>query len=248
MARNISIDVCVDSVASAIAAERGGADRIELCGNLHEGGTTPSAGMIEVVRSRVATGMHIMIRPRGGDFCYSEEEFEIMRRDLRMAKNLGADGVVLGVLRRDGSVDVGRTGELAELARPLKVTFHRAFDCCFDLMTALENVIETGADRILTSGGKRNALEALQMLSNLVASARGRTMVMACGRITAANAPAIIRATRVKEIHVGLRRRITEEQISTVPIPLGVNSECDPPRFRVVEGDVRDLRRAVDAL
>lgn len=248
MRHPVSIEVCVDSVASAIAAERGGANRVELCSNLLEGGTTPSAGMMEGVRSRLKVGVQVMIRPRGGDFCYTDEEFEIMRRDLLAAKKTGADGVVLGILKRDGEVDVARTRELVELARPLQVTFHRAFDCSPDLMRALEDVICAGAARILTSGGKPAAVEAVPLVAKLVRSAQERITIMACGGITAANAPTIIRETSVREIHVGLRRRIADAAVTAMPsILLGANSEGELPRFQVMEEDVRALRSAVDA-
>ncbi|HTU40673.1 MAG TPA: copper homeostasis protein CutC [Candidatus Aquilonibacter sp.] len=248
MRHPVSIEVCVDSVASAIAAERGGANRIELCSNLLEGGTTPSAGKMEVVRSRLKVGVQVMIRPRGGDFCYTEEEFEIMRRDLLAAKKTGADGVVLGILKRNGEVDVARTRELVELARPLKVTFHRAFDCSPDLMRALKDVICAGADRILTSGGKQTAVEAVPLIAKLLESAQERITIMACGSITAANVSMIIQETGVREIHIGLRRRIADAPETAVPsISLGPNADSEFPRFQVIEDDVRALRSAVDA-
>ncbi len=248
MRHPVSIEVCVDSVASAIAAERGGANRIELCSNLLEGGTTPSAGMMEVVRSRVTVGVQAMIRPRGGDFYYTEEEFEIMQCDLLAAKQTGADGVVFGILKRDGGVDVERTRELVELVRPLQVTFHRAFDCSLDLMRALEDVIGAGADRILTSGGKQTAAEAVPLITKLVESAQKRITIIACGGIVAANAPMIIRETGVREIHVGLRRRIADAAEKATPsISLGANADSELPRFQINEEDVRALRSAVDA-
>src|SRR6266496_5252381 len=147
MTEPIIIEVCVDSVASAIAAERGGAHRIELCSDLLEGGITPSFGLLGVVRSKVSIGVHPIIRPRPGDFCYSKEEFDSMRRDIEIAKSQGADGVVLGILATDGNVDVQRTRKLIEFARPLSVTFNRAFDMTVDLFCALDDVCETGADR-----------------------------------------------------------------------------------------------------
>ena len=160
MASKILLEVCPDSVASAIAAEQGGARRGEVCSNLAEGGVTPSAGLIAMVRKRITIAMHVLIRPRSGDFCYSAAEFEVMKREIVLAKQLGANGVALGVLDAQGRVDVPRTRELAELARPLSVTFNRAFDVTPDLAAALEDVMRSGADRVLTSGGKATAIEA----------------------------------------------------------------------------------------
>jgi copper homeostasis protein len=248
---SVSIEICVDSVASAIASERGGADRIELCSNLREGGTTPSAGTVEVVRSGTLLGVQVMIRPRCGDFCYSGEEFEIMRHDVLAARQFGANGVVLGLLKEDGSIDVERTRELAELARPLSVTFHRAFDLSRDLARdvkgALEAVILTGADRILTSGGKPAAMEARSILAKLVQDAEGRIRILACGGINASNAATIIRDAGVNEIHAGLRRPLRNATPVHPPLSVGVEYERDAQRFEVREEDVRNLRSAVDA-
>src|SRR5438445_9519302 len=146
------IAVCVDSVESAMAAEAGGAERVELCDNLMEGGTTPSAGAVAAARKKLEIKFHVIIRPRGGDFCYSDVEFEVMKRDVEFAKQLGADGIVIGILLPDGAIDVTRTRELIDIARPMSVTFHRAFDMTRDAFAALETLIDLGIDRILTSG------------------------------------------------------------------------------------------------
>jgi len=247
----VHIEICVDSVASAIAAERAGADRIELCSNLPQGGTTPSAGTIEIVRSATSLGLQVMVRPRSGDFCYSGEEFQIMRRDVLAAQQFGANGVVLGLLKEDGSIDVARTRELVELARPLRVTFHRAFDLSRDLTCdvkdALEAVILTGADRVLTSGGKPTAMEARSILANLVQAAEGRITILACGGIDASNAATIIRETGVTETHAGLRRPPRDVPPAPALLSLGLGYDSEVQRFELREEDVRKLRSAVDA-
>ncbi len=251
MSDRVSIEVCVDSVASALAAERGGAARVEVCSNLLEGGVTPSAGLIEQVRARTSIGLHVMIRPRGGDFCYTREEFETMRSDIIVAKKLGADGVVLGILDAHGMVDTERTRQLVELARPLNVTFHRAFDMSPDLFHALEDVCTTGTDRLLTSGGEETATEAVDRIARLVEAARGRIAIMACGGIKAHNAVSIIEQTGVREIHVGLRSPVLGPILHRNPrISLGTASVdheqfLENQRFQVLEEDVRSLHRAV---
>lgn len=251
--RNISdpvlIEVCVDSVASALAAERGGAARVEVCSNLLEGGVTPSAGLIERVRARTSIGLHVMIRPRGGDFCYTPEEFETMRCDIIATKKLGADGVVLGILEVHGNVDIERTHQLVELARPLRVTFHRAFDISADLFRALEDVCATGADRLLTSGGEKTACEAVEQIGRLVEVARGKIAIMACGGIKRDNAASIIERTGVREIHVGLRSPVVGSTLHHNPrISLGTGCESlrfETQRFEVLEEDVLSLHGAV---
>ena len=244
---SISIEICVDSVGSAVAAERGGATRIELCSDLLEGGITPSAGLIELVRARTSVGLQIMIRPRGGDFCYNADEFETMQRDIRAAKKSGADGVVLGVLHPDGSVDIGRTRRLVEQASPLHVTFHRAFDLSADLFRALEDICAAGPGRILTSGAESAAAQAVDMIARLVQAARGRIAIMACGGIREQNAARIIEQTGVKEIHTGLRSAANPPEDQARPkISLGTVAGLEYQGFQVREEDVRRLRRAVD--
>jgi len=196
------LEVCVESVDGALAAQGGGADRVELCANLLEGGTTPSAGAIRHARQALHIGLHVMIRPRGGDFLYMETEFEVMKLDIENAKKAGANGVVIGMLRADGSVDEVRTRSLIELARPMSVTFHRAFDMARDPYEAMETLIMLGIDRILTSGQEISALEGLELISDLVRKAGDRIVIMPGGGITERNIRRIAERSCAAELHV----------------------------------------------
>lgn len=197
----MTIEVCAYSLESCINAQAGGAGRIELCGGLGEGGTTPSAGLIEVVRQHIDIDIFVMIRPRGGDFVYDFFEEEIMRKDIDLAKKLGANGVVLGVLSPDGQVDIARTKALVDHAAPMKVTFHRAFDLTPDPIKALKAVIATGAERILTSGQKAAAPQAIELLTQLAREAGSDIEIMAGGGVNHTNA-AELKATGVHALHL----------------------------------------------
>lgn len=198
------LEICVETLDAALAAERGGADRIELCENLQVGGVTPSTDLMRAVRSQVHIPVFAMIRPRAGNFFYSEMEFKQMARDLGIAKGLGMDGVVLGLLGADHRVDVQRTRTLVDLARPLPVTFHRAFDETPNLREALQDVIATGAARILTSGGGPSAEQGVAALAELVDAGRKRIRIMPGAGISAANIERILETTRAREVHSGL--------------------------------------------
>jgi len=199
---SILLEACVDSVESAVAAERGGADRVELCADLLEGGLTPSPGTLGLCRRRLRIPIYVMIRPRGGDFLYTGPEFETMAGDIAFAKRRGADGVVLGLLQRDGTVDVARTRALVELARPLDVTFHRAIDVARDPLEALEAVIAAGADRVLTSGQAPTAAGGAKVIASLVHRAAGRITILAGSGIDERNVRRIVALTGVREVHV----------------------------------------------
>jgi len=203
MSKNFLLEICVDSVDSAIAAQEGGADRVELCANLGDGGTTPSAGLIATARRHLRIGLHVLIRPRGGDFCYSAVEFESMKSDVAFAKNLGADGVVFGILKSDHTVDVERMRSLVDLARPLSVTFHRAFDVVTEPLRALEEIIALGIDRLLTSGQAETARAGLPLIAHLAQKAAGRIRIMPGGGVNAQNLPHLINTAGVSEIHAG---------------------------------------------
>jgi copper homeostasis protein len=194
-------EICVDSAAGARAAKAAGADRVELCADLLEGGVTPSRGMIRRARAETDIGLHVIIRPRGGDFLFDDDEFAIMQFDIETAKTEGADGVVIGLLTAAGGVDTARTSELISLARPLSVTFHRAFDMTRAPFEALETLIGLGVDRVLTSGQEATVLEGLSMVGELVRRAGNRIVVMPGGGITSRNVERIVAAANPKEIH-----------------------------------------------
>jgi copper homeostasis protein len=204
VSRKYLLEISVETLEAAMAAERGGADRIELCGNLSVGGVTPDAELVRAVRAQVRIPIFSMVRPRAGDFVYSSAEFSEMRRSIVDAKDSGMDGVVLGVLTKERRVDVERTRELVEFAKPLPVTYHRAFDESADLRQALEDVIQSGAKRILTSGGAKSALKGAAMLAELVEAAADRIIVVPGAGLSAANIRGIAQRTKACEFHSGL--------------------------------------------
>jgi len=236
----MNVEICIDSVDSAIAAARGGAKRVELCSALSEGGITPSAGLISAVRTAIDIELFVIIRPRGGDFIYSESEFEVMIRDIEEAKARKVDGIVLGILAATGEVEVERTRKLVEFARPLGVTFHRAFDICNDLSRAMEDVISAGADRILTSGGAVDAIQGMDRLAQLQEQARGRISIMAGGGIRPSNVFALVRRTGVEEVHSSLSRN------SEGSTEMG-SDQNGRRTYAVVEEDVRAFKAAAEA-
>lgn len=207
----MKLEVIIDSVESAIEAEKGGADRLELCANLVEGGTTPSKGTVKKCIESVTTPINVMIRPRGGDFLYSEHELEIMKEDIAMAKALNANGVVIGLLNEDGGVDVENTKKLVALAQPMEVTFHRAIDMSNDLLKAVDDIIKTGANRILTSGGQQKAEEASSTIAEMVKHANGKILIMAGSGVNDTNIKKMISETGADEFHVSCRKKFSSD-------------------------------------
>ena len=199
---NVIVEVCVQGIASAFAACEGGVRRIELCENLAVGGVTPSAGTIAVVCRRLKVTTHVLIRPRGGNFVYSDNELSAMIHDVETAKTLGASGVVLGLLRTDGTVDAEHTARFVDLAAPLSVTFHKAFDETPDVFEALDTLIALGVDRVLTSGQQSTANQGVAKLAELTQRAGGKLTVMAGGKVAESDLPALV-AAGIREIHVG---------------------------------------------
>ncbi|TCN68470.1 copper homeostasis protein CutC [Acetobacteroides hydrogenigenes] len=196
----MTLEICSGSVQSAINAQAAGAQRVELCEGLVLGGTTPSYGTIALTRKNLSIDVNVLIRPRSGDFLYTDVEFETIKEDIRMVKQLGCNGVVCGILHADGSIDVERTRELVELARPLSFTFHRAFDRASDPVKALEDVIATGADRILTSGQQAKAIDGAPLLKQLVEQANGRIIIMPGSGVNAGNIAELMK-TGATEFH-----------------------------------------------
>jgi copper homeostasis protein len=246
MQNSLALEVCVESIDHAVAAERGGAHRIELCSDLASGGITPSAGLIEAARQHVRLPIHLLIRPRAGDFRYSDYEFEIIERDIRSAKLLRMDGIVLGLLDEDGRVDIGRTSKLVDQARPLPVTFHRAFDLCQDLDASLEAVIHTGAARILTSAGEARVTDAIPALAHLVRAAGDRVVVMPGGGVDVGNIHHILRQTAAREIHtsLGLSAAATDHALGLSGEATAVTGDGSSE----FEGRVRKVREILEAI
>jgi len=235
------VEICVDSVESAVVAQSAGAYRVEFCDNLIEGGTTPSFGQLKIARELLSIKLYVIIRPRGGNFLYSDIEFNVMKEDIRKCGETGCDGVVIGILKTDGSVDKDRTAELVHIAKSysMGVTFHRAFDRSRDLYTALEDIISTGCERILTSGGKGNVLAGASVIKRLIGSANDRITIMPGAGLTPENIKEVAQLTGATEFHGTFRslfkgnmeylnRDITDEERENT------NYRTDPIKVRAV--------------
>ena len=238
------VEVCVDSVEGAEAAQQGGADRVELCAALLEGGLTPSAGTIARAVERLRIGIQVMVRPRGGDFLYSDAEFDVMARDVDAAKQAGAAGVVLGILDRDGVVDAERSWHLIARARPLSVTFHRAFDMARDPFEALETLVDLGVDRILTSGQEASAWDGVDLLRDLVRTAAGRLVIMPGGGIHERNIGRLVDATGAQEVHVTGTRLVESAMTFRNPHCM-MGGSLHPPEYEVRATDPERIQELV---
>jgi len=206
--RHPRIEICVEGIDGLLAAQKAGADRVELCAGLLEGGLTPSIGMVREALKLSTIPFNVIVRPRGGDFLYSEHEFQSMLRDVEALRDLGVAGVVIGCLTEDGRVDIERTRTLVRAAKPLTVTFHRAFDMTRDYREAIEDLVQCGVDRVLTSGQRRTALEGIDILADSVALAGDRLIVMVCGGLNADNIGEVIERTGASEAHFSATRTL----------------------------------------
>ncbi|MDR1089788.1 MAG: copper homeostasis protein CutC [Prevotella sp.] len=238
----ITLEACANSPQSAIEAQKGGAIRIELCDNLGEGGTTPALSQIETTRQYIDIQLNIIIRPRGGDFSYSDIEFETMKRDIYHCGKAKCDGVVFGILKSDGSIDKKRNSELINIARQygMSITFHRAFDRANDLFQALEDIIELGCDRILTSGGKQSAPEGAAIIKKLIGQANGRISIMPGGGITVDNIYELVKTTGLKEFHGSFRSKYKGNMKYLSPL---FNNEEE---YTILQTDAGKVKKAIE--
>jgi copper homeostasis protein len=229
---HVFFELCVETMDAGRAAVAGGANRVELCSELDRGGVTPREDLMTANLRALNLPVYVLIRPRSGDFCFTSEEFEMMRRQVEQAKQAGASGIAVGVLHKDGRVDVERTRTLVELARPMKVTFHRAFDETPDLFEALDGVIETGADSLLTSGGARDVLSGADLIGALKHRAGDRIHVIAGGGLRLESLVEVVRRSGVYSLHGSLTRK------NGHPSPLGNGGQ--------LEADVREAIRLLE--
>lgn len=237
----VKIEICAGSITSALAAQEGGACRVELCDNLKEGGTTSSFGMLLLARKNLSIKLFPIIRPRGGDFLYSDLEFEVMKADVIQCQELGCDGVVFGILKKDGNVDAKRCLELKQAAGNMETTFHRAFDRCKDPFKALEGIIDMGFNRILTSGQEITAIKGASMISKLIEQANGRIIIMPGAGIRPGNLKELIEQTGATEYH-STAKNLVESKMVFREIKTGSFEE----EFLVEETDVEMVRQLVE--
>lgn len=243
------LEVCVDSVESAVSAARGGATRLELCANLVIGGTSPDEDLFRMVRERVDIPVRVLLRPRFGDFLYSEEEFELLRRQMRRFAALGADGIVIGMLRPDGTLDEARMAELISLAGGCGVTLHRAFDVCRDPLEALDAAVRLGVDTILTSGQQASCAQGSELLRELVARSGGRPQILIGAGVSADVIRTLQPATGADAFHLSAKR--TENSRMTFRregVPMGLPGISEFEVWRCDETAVRAARQTIEAL
>lgn len=242
-------EVCANSVESCIAAQAGGADRVELCAGIPEGGTTPSYGDILVAREMLQqTRLHVIIRPRGGDFLYSPTEQRIMLKDIENARHLGADGVVFGCLTAEGDIDLPLMEQLMEASQGMSVTFHRAFDVCRNPQQALEDIIRLGCDRILTSGQQATAEQGIPLLKELQQQSAGRIILLAGCGVNEGNIARIARETGICEFHFSARENVQSGmQYHNEAVSMGGTVHIDEYiRPLTTEGRVRQTIEALE--
>jgi copper homeostasis protein len=244
---SVTVEICVEGVDGLVAAQSAGADRVELCASLLEGGITPSVGMVRAALAVATIPFHVIIRPRGGDFLYSELEFQSMLEDVKAMKALGVAGVVIGCLTPEGTIDEARTKALVDAAHPLKVTNHRAFDMTRDYREAIEALIRCGVDRVLTSGQADSALEGISTLAGTVEAAKGRIRIMACGGLNKNNIGRVYRETKVDDLHFAALKDI-DGGMTYRNVGVTMGGEAADEEFRLSVTDPDSIRATIGAL
>ncbi len=212
----MEIEICASTIQSAVNAKVGGAKRIEICDNLEAGGTTPSYATIDYCIKELNLETNVLVRPRAGDFVYSAEEFEVICRDVSMCKQLGANSVVVGFLKENGELDADRLEKIVQIAKPMKVVCHRAFDACVNKEEAIEQIIQAGCSKVLTSGGAPTSEEGIEGLSRIIKQVNGRIGVIAASGVTSDNVTKIVIGSGVKEVHSPCKVLVDNYSITSV--------------------------------
>lgn len=244
-----TLECCVDSVESAIAAKKGGADRIELCSALVIGGLSPSQALYRKIREQVDLPIRVLLRPRFGDFCYTDFEHEIIKEEIRSFRKLGADGIVIGTMKPDGTLNVEQMKELIEEAKGMSVTLHRAFDMCKNPFMALEEARKLGINTILTSGQKNTCIDGVELLKELVEKAQGETEILVGGGVDASVLPVLAEKTKAKAYHMsGKISMESEMRYRKQDVSMGIASVSEYEIWRTSEKRVREARKILDEL
>lgn len=244
-----TLECCVDSVESAIAAKKGGADRIELCSALVIGGLSPSQALYWKIREQVDLPIRVLLRPRFGDFCYTDFEHEIIKEEIRSFRKLGADGIVIGTMKPDGTLNMEQMKELIEEAKGMSVTLHRAFDMCKNPFMALEEARKLGINTILTSGQKNTCIDGVELLKELVEKAQGETEILVGGGVDASVLPVLAEKTKAKSYHMsGKISMESEMRYRKQDVSMGIASVSEYEIWRTSEKRVREARKILDEL
>jgi copper homeostasis protein len=234
------LEIAVFNIESALLAARTGADRIELCANHFDGGTTPSYGTLKTVREKINLPVFPIVRVRGGDFLYSDEEFEVMKKEVALIKNLGFEGIVIGLLQKDGTIDIQRTSKLVEIGYPVEVTFHRAFDRATEPLQALEDVIRCGCQRILTSGQVPNSFDGRELIKQLIQQADDRIIIMPGSGVRSNNIESLVEFTGAEEVHSSARQ--------TAPSQMQFTQQSMNENLENITVDIDEIKKMKEAL
>ncbi len=243
----VPVEIAVDGTDGLVAAQNAGADRVELCASLLEGGLTPSIGMVRAALEVATIPFFVMVRPRGGDFLYSDIEFQAMLADVRELKAMGVPGVVIGCLTAEGTIDEARTQALVEAARPMQITYHRAFDMTRNCEEAIEALVRCGVDRVLTSGQHKSAVDGIDTLCRTIRAARGRIRVIACGGINRTNIAEVHQRTRADELHFAAPRVVDSKMRFRNPV-ISMGRTAIEREFSLTVTDEASVRATLGAL